>query len=554
MQETVLSDWVRSFRDLARRAGRTDLLEAAHGEVARLRRDGIYLIFAGGTNFGKSTRINALLGRSILPVSSMRSTSGISIRVGKSETAVIDGETKPFSVLDTILQKEPAADVEVSLTSDWLEANRLCLVERPPLDASDEDLESILGATLRGADMVVHLVNALMPINHLDAALLTECARRELPVIVVVSKGDHLSTEDRSTVLQHVERHIAGSGLKAPVIDTEAAAGIEDLREAIDTLVASVDVARIRLRQSKEGLFTALDQLELVARAGLEAQELNSRKRSGERKKRQQGFEAQDLLWTEIEQCFEARRHKLDEQVRQHLERNRAATLEALLFDLERSRNVGQWWNRDLSFRLQRELKGVSGQVSSSISRLVAGDIRWLQEQLRDNFKLPLSAPFVDPGIAVDDIEIEPSDVALADMRNLRVASRLGTAATVILAGLVLTQASIGGIMLAVSSMSGLAADQIAQKLTDKDRSAVRGELDRLVQQVWLDRATQISARLKNGYDEIIVAMKREQENWHESQELALSRPTEAANAVDWQQLLEDTQALAAKMMRRGEA
>lgn len=553
MQETKHSDWVRAVRDLARRAGRTELLDAADDAVANLHRDGVHLIFVGGTNSGKSTRINALLDRSVLPVSSMRSTAGFSIRAGKSEAAVIDGETQPVSALATIHRQVLATDVEVSLDDDWLEASRLYVVERPPLDATDEDVESILGSALGGADMIVHLVNALMPVSHSDAALLTECARRELPVIVVISNGDHLSTEERSTVLQHVEKHVTATGLKAPIIETEAVAGIEDLRTLIETLAASVDVARIRRQQLKENLLEVLDQLELAARAGLEAEELSSHERSTELRERQQEFEAKSLGWTELEQRLDLRRLEVVERVRQRLESDREKTLEALFFELERSRNVKQWWNRDLPYQLQRELERISGRISSSISHQVTGDIRWLQEQLHRQFELPLAAQFVDPAIAVDKVEIEPSDVVLADMRNLRVASRLGTAATVILAGLVLTQASLGGIVLAVSSMSGLAAEQIVQRLTDKDRSAVRSELDRLVQQVWLDRAKQISAGLKHGYDGIISSMKREQENWYEAQKLALRRPSDAT-AVDWQQLLEETQVLAAKMMRRVEA
>lgn len=552
MQDNKFSDVVRSLRDLTRRVGRTDLLEAIDSHVASSRRDRITLVFAGGTNAGKSKRINALLERDILPVSPRRSTAEISIWAEARERVVIDGETERLAALDA-MHRQAASEVEVALAHDWLEAHHLCLVERPALDASDEELEAVLGEILSGADAVVHLIHGLMPISHLDAALLNECARRELPVILAISHGNQLSAEDRSTVLQHVERHVAGSGLKAPVIDTEAMAGVEDLRGAIDGLVDSVDFARIRLKQSKEGLLEVLGHLELAARAGIEAQESRARESRAEHKRREQGFERQDLAWTEIEQCLDARRLEADAQVRRHLERKREAALENLSFGLERSRNVSQWWHRELPYRLQGELKGVSHQVSRAISDQVTADVRWLREELRRQFGFPLPA-VVDPAIPIDDVEIEPSDITLADMRSLRIASRIGTAATVILAGLMFTQASIGGMMLAASSMSGVAADQIATKLTDKDRSAVRAELDRLVQQVWLDRAEQVSAGLKHGYGEIIVAMKKEQENWRESQKLALDRSARSDAEVDWQQGLEDTQALAAKMMRRGEA
>ena len=553
MKDMMLSDWVRAIRDLARRTGLEELLDAADIEMANFRRDRIYVVFAGGANCGKSTRINGLLGRKILPVSSMRSSAGISIWAGEDEGAVIDGEKKPLSALGDIHQQVPPKNVEVSLTHEWLNTKRLCIVERLPLEASDDDVVSTLEETLCGADLVVHLIDALMPVSRIDAALLAECSSRDLPLIVALSKGDHLSNEERSTVLQYVIKHVAETGLKVSVIDTEANTSSDDLRASIDNLVQSIDLTKVRLQQSKEGLLRVLDKLELAAHAGLEAQDMNSRERATELKKREQQFEAQDLGWTDIEQRLEVRRHKVDDQVRQHLDHTRAATLDALLFDLERSRNVRQWWDKDLHFRLQRELKVISSQVSNSISRHVAGDIRWLQEQLHRRFNFPISAPLAEPVISVNDVQIDPSHVALANMRSLRIASRIGTAATVALAGLVLREARIGGVILAVSSISGLVAEQIAQRLTDKDRSAIRAELDRFIQKVWLEYASQISERLKCGYEEIINSMKKEQERWHESQRLALSRALEDAPNVDWQHVLTQTQALAAKMIRRGD-
>lgn len=530
---TLLADWVRAIRELARRAGDHQVLEALETEAGAFRRDGIHVVFAGGANSGKSTRINALLGRNLLPVSSLRSTVGVSVHHG-DDSAI--------------------GNTEYVAPNEWLAAAGICILERPPLDAGDADLDAVIRATLRGADAVVLIIDALMPVTRVDAALLAECVRRALPVIITLSKFDHLSADERTSVIEYVQRYVAGAGLEVPLIVTDATHGIEDLRAAIDAVVASTDFAQVRRRQASDALLDLASALELTIHGGLNAQTVTDGERAEELRRKEQRLEAQTLAWMQIEQRLSVRRQKVDEQVREYLATNRASALDSLAFELERSSDVHQWWTHDLPHRLQREIRSVSSQVSNSISRQVAGDVRWLHEELHRQFKFPLAAPLGDPAMDVEEVVVTPSSVALVNMQKFRVVSRIGTAATVVLAGIALAHTGVAGATIAISSLAGLAADQIAQRIAAKDRSGVRTELDRVLQRAWLDLAAQVSAKLKSGYDDLVTGLKKEQARWRESQMQALRATTPASAAIDWPGLLEQMQTLATAIATKGDA
>src|SRR5260221_5471869 len=241
------ADWVRAIRDLARRENLTNILEALDTEAAAFRRDAIHVVVAGGANSGKSTCINALLERPLLPASSIRSSTTISVQTGEQEQAVIDGESQPLSALAPSSGR--AAAVDIFVQNEWLSATGIRILERS-LDADDETLDHVLRTSLRGADLAVLLINALAPVTRVDSAFINECVRRGLPLIVTISKADELTPEDRTIVAEYSERYAGEAGLDLTPID--------HLRNALETSLASMHLTAVRTRQAIEALLHGL--------------------------------------------------------------------------------------------------------------------------------------------------------------------------------------------------------------------------------------------------------------------------------------------------------
>ncbi len=219
---------------------------------------------------------------------------------------------------------------------------------------------------------------------------------------------------------------------------------------------------------------------------------------------------------------------------------------------LEKTNDVRQWWQRDLPFRLQRELRGIAGQLSAMMTRQSAVDVRWLQEELHRRFRYPLVAAVGELAISPEADGPEPPLVNLANMQVLRVISRVGIAGTILLVGTTLAQAGtagLGGVTMAVSALAGLAAELITQRLTAKDRVAVRGDLDKVIHETWLAYAAAVSEKLREGYGAIAAAVRQEQQSWREAQTAALRAPAPTAGELgEWQAILDESTKVAAEI------
>lgn len=541
-QADQVADWLRQTRDLGRRAG-LELEEQLAG--VGLGAGELRVALTGGANVGKSSLINTLLDRVLLPASIRRSVRGLVVRADAADALLVDGRPEPMTALADVFQRPGTVEIELRVGSDWLAASRLELHERQPLDAADTELEELVSRSLEGADLVIHVIDACAPLTRADALLLSRCIALGLPLIPVLWKGDLLAADELETVREYLKSRLED---EIPGVLVEGGRGqTDDLRRAIAAAIDATDFRAVRRLQDRTFLLMTLGQIEEAALASLEAKSLDSDELTRRRDRRGDELELQNLAWAEIEQRLTARRQQVDQELRRSLAGSQTALLELLSFELEKTSDIQSWWNRELPHRLRREMKNLTGQVSSTLTREVAADWRACQQELQRRFQLPSAAP---PGGA--ERELAPVDVdlpslLLADMGKLRIATRIGTATTILLAAGALASAGLAGATLAIGTLAGLGAEQLAQRRTRQDRSAVADELERLVGKAWLSFETQVSELLRAGYQDLALALRVQQSRWHQAQTRALETEAAAAPAPDrgWQQILDSARRLA---------
>lgn len=551
------AQWLRAVHSLARRAGRADDVIALTARIEQLGENTACVGVIGSTNSGKSGRVNALTGRALLPVGPLPSLLEATVRAcpeGAEEQCLVDGVPQSFATL----RREPLeapAHAEIAIDSAWLRGGAVRLAERRA-GAEPAEALTVAGSTLRDVDLAVIVLDALMPFTRNDALLLGACATVEVPLVVVLAKVDLLLPEEHRGVLDYVVRQLETLSLAPEIVETavvgDRAEGIEALRGVIEARTADADLAQIRFHRFLELLLETLEGVALSAHAAIHQRREAETERSAEARQGRQRLDDQNLVWMHIEQELGLRRQRLDDQLRAYLMSTREAALEGLLHELEKSNDVRQWWQKDLPFRLQRELRGIASQLSGMMTRQSAADVRWLQEELHRRFRYPLVATVGELAVSSEAATTEPPLVNLANMQALKIVSRVGIAGTVLLAGTTLGRAGsagLGGVTMAVSVLAGLAADQITQRLAAKDRASVRGDLDRVVQEAWLAYSRTVSEKLKEGYGAIAAAVKQEQQRWREAQTAALRAPAAAEGEVEaLQAILEESARLAAEI------
>jgi small GTP-binding protein len=184
--------------------GKVDGLPEAQLSQARdalFHADHPYLIvLTGPFNTGKSSMINALIGREVLAVSATPTTNKITIlRHGAAEGQSAAGDTQ------TVFYPSPLLE-------------RVSLVDTPGLDSVFKGHDTITQNFLHRADLVLLVMLSTQAMTASNAAYLTALKDYGKRVIVVINQIDLVSEEDAQTIQNFVAEQARSSLGVAPTV------------------------------------------------------------------------------------------------------------------------------------------------------------------------------------------------------------------------------------------------------------------------------------------------------------------------------------------------
>jgi GTP-binding protein len=165
----------------------------------------------GRSNVGKSSLINALLGR--------RALARTSSAPGKTQTINFFAVNEAFYLVD--LPGLGYAKASKKQRASWEALIGGYIVDRGPLS------------------VVVHLVDARHPPTEIDLDVTSLVRETGVPYIVAQTKSDKLNQKARARSRRQVSDTIAELGLEPPIVETSAVkkTGIESLWQWIETLM-----------------------------------------------------------------------------------------------------------------------------------------------------------------------------------------------------------------------------------------------------------------------------------------------------------------------------
>jgi GTP-binding protein EngB required for normal cell division len=552
-----LGIWLKETRDIATKVGCMEAIEPVLQMLKKIGRDSINITIIGGPNSGKSSLINQLLQQKLLPVTALASNTQFCIQGNNDKEKegfflANDQVLHPLEQLhkNDLFPESSQISINIYLAHQWLNENGFHLIEKLPLDVSEEEIKDIANSLLEETDCVVLIIDALMPLKRAEVQFLSECVRRGVPVVLALSKIDKLLEEECDDVIAYISKHTESISPSLKVIPISVKSSdegsIDNLRIAIQESLDETDILAVRTQQVTHTLLGVLDVIYSAAQTGLEVQQKNELERELELKQRQQQIDSQKLVWQQIEQKLDLKRHKVDDLLREHLQNNKTNLLELLLYELKRTNDVKTWWERDLPFRLERELRNLAGQLSKTINQQIISDLRWLQEEISRQFKYSLQA-LSDPNVSLDAAPVEQREITLSNSNTLKIFSRVGTAASVILAGTILTPLGLAGVGLAVSAIAALTAEQLIQWNTAQEREKIRSELSKVIERAGHKYALEVSRQLKESYNQVISDLKQHQLRWQQAQLqalIAIKRKPVSQARVNWKQLVQQVNQL----------
>jgi GTP-binding protein EngB required for normal cell division len=267
-------------------------------DAARLR-----VLVVGEAKRGKSTLVNALLGRDVLPSGVTPLTAvATTVRYGDDERAEVrflDGhdEKHPLSALRDLVtergnpgNRRRIAGVTVYVSAPVL-AGGVELVDTPGTGSVFEWDTQAAHEALRSMDAAVFVLTADPPVSAAERDLLGQVARLSVTTFAVLNKADHLDEPGLAEAAEFTRRVLDESGHPGPVYPMSARAADAGFAEFEADFTAylsargAADLHASAIAQARRIAGSLLDEVAVTRRvAGMRAGDAADRvRRFGER-------------------------------------------------------------------------------------------------------------------------------------------------------------------------------------------------------------------------------------------------------------------------------
>jgi GTPase SAR1 family protein len=201
--------------------------------VPKLLAERFHLVVVGEFNHGKTTMVNALVGRDILPTGVTPTTAVIHhiLHAPEPYARVVredeSRETVPFDTLkewvatenaETVARQSKVSYLEIGLPSKLLE-DQIVLVDTPGVNDLSHQRADITYSYIPRSDAVLFLLDAGQLLKESERVFLFEklLAKSRDKIIFVVTKADIWTPEERVQGMAYVTREL-GKLVKEPVI------------------------------------------------------------------------------------------------------------------------------------------------------------------------------------------------------------------------------------------------------------------------------------------------------------------------------------------------
>lgn len=299
----ALAGEIRALRELLERRGSRTRAARCHDLLVKLAEDRLTLAVVGQFARGKSTLMNAIVGRELLPTGVLPLTSAVTVlRFGTQERLVIqrDGcpwpQIAPLAALEEYVtergnpgnrEKISAAIVEAPLP---LLRQGLEFVDTPGIGSAIAANTATTLAFLPACDAVLFVTSVDAPFTSVEVDFLQAVRDQVRKIFFVVNKIDLLSAHEGDDVLAFIDRtireHMGGVGVRVfPVSCRQALAAKLD-RRANGTVESGLEALEAALShflsQEKTAAFLTALLDKAIRVAALELAEIDLARRAGD--------------------------------------------------------------------------------------------------------------------------------------------------------------------------------------------------------------------------------------------------------------------------------
>lgn len=518
----------------------------------RAERERFTIAVVGEFSRGKSTFINRLLSKDILPVGALPTTAVLTrIRYNQNEAIAAFDEknrkafNRPLSsdswdelVAHNFGGNDFQGTVLVGIRSGWLDSGNIELIDTPGAGDLNEARVKVVGDALLGCDGAIIAVSALSPLSLSEKLFIEErLIARKLPfILLIITHLDMVEFEHRAGVIEYIINKLKNWNLNIPVYipyqvdlgssEYDDITGLDRIKNEIAKWIKCPDRAKLTedwvLSKTSDAMKNAalslMEQIKL-----LEAADEEKRAEMIEEKKDQ--LLKAKLVWGDLKlqmqqrctDCYKLLLNKADEYAQSITER--------LQYEASHASNPQIWWTEDFPYRSKVELTNMAVGIENTVSRQISEDARWYSTAIEKTFH----SYVLYKKETISDKELFENfnagrKLEFGDLEKQRNAFKIGSAVLSISGFALLSTMGFMPIIatMGVGTGTAIISDKFFRKKIEQQKEEIKKEIASCIPQFIQNAMAESESRLTAVYNNIINEAEKSEQAWHESQLAAI--------------------------------
>lgn len=529
---------LQKLEDYCREANRKDLIMQICDIQEYLASKKFTVAVVGEFNRGKSTLVNRLIERDIIPTSDIPTTT-LPIRVSGGKQEILNlrmgAESKTYPLteksweaIEKIRANSKGSKGEICLKRNCslLMEHDLEIIDTPGVNSQIKGDFSMAEQALSGCDCAVLPMAAISPFSESERLFLQErIIMKKIPrIMVVLTKLDLVEENQRARVIESVRLKLESLNAEIPlylsseglVEGWEEKSGVKAIRKQIlDWMQESSHVSLKKDRACQE-MKTIISDLTAIYTCQLEiiAEKEEKRKEVAEQKK-QQLLRSSQIQWDSLEIEMLKRCNQNFEWIRNMTEDRQQDIIEKLLLELNHVTSPKDWWEKDYPYRMKMEMISLGNALENNLHAFYTRDANWLNQVLQEKYSSVI--PPQNQRIADKDVFRSPvmlGDVELQDMKRARMISRVSTGAATIGGYLMGGMIGFGPLGMAIGIGGGILSEVFMNKRVETQKQDLSRIMKEELPKIFSDSIATVEQNIREVYVSTILMMKQSCSDW----------------------------------------
>ena len=550
--DSLIEAWIKQCLSLAEAIDCDQVVKELSELDVRWQFPGFRLAFVGEFSRGKSTLINRLLEREVVPVGSKPTTAHlISIVAGTADKMEIFSPDEGWIVraeepsswtkflASEQSQEHEGSMTQVRLTLDhpWLRAIDVEFIDSPGAGDLNSDRTTLVCNLLSQCDAAIILVSATLPLSATESTFLEqEVLGRHVPnVLVAISKLDMVSQEEKGELLDVIRQRVMKIATNIPILPLHPLdEGISDvdaltsLRTQIEAMAKKSERKQWRCRRVAGQLLDYLDHIEKLCEIAMKSGQMNASEQTRALHELEQQKEKAEIDWVDIRLTIDQRRLQHMQQLRQRIMQAKEDLVSIYSHELKREKDLKNWWENDLPYKLRRELTVRGNTWSQQILAGLSLDFKWALTEVDQRFSRHIAQnESTLSSTLLTDVQLSPLQLS-DNLRNYSLITGLASksiAVCTLIAGAAPSPdhkvlAIVAGIV--ITGGAWVFSELLNDKKTEEQRQFLLQELNLSLAQIADTCYERLAERIRELYNQLIDELLHEQRMWQSSWELTL--------------------------------